>query len=132
MALARRHGLVENIVAGDASEQLAIAAAETGDAVGRERHFTDGQQDDFVARAGRALTHGVERADLLQGVAEQIKPQRLDGAGRKEVDQAAANRELARFHHCFGSAVAVLAEELRQPGDIDRLALAQDGGRIGV
>ena len=123
MALTGRHRLVEHVVARDIAEQLAIAAAEARDAVLGQQHLADRQQHDLVARAGRALAHGIERADRLQRVAEQVEPQRLVRAGRKEIDQAAAHGELARLHHGLRAAVAVLAEELRQPGDVERLPL---------
>ncbi len=82
--------------------------------------------------AGRALAHRIEGADRLQRVAEQVEPQRLGGAGREEIDQAAAHGELAGLHDRLGPAVAVLAQELRQPGDVERLALAQHDGRLGI
>ena len=101
MALTGRHGLVKNIVARDIAEQLAIAAAEARDAVLGQQHLADRQYDDLVARAGRALAHGIEGADRLQRVAEQVEPERLGRAGWKKIDQTAAHGELARLHHGF-------------------------------
>ena len=132
MALTGRHGLVEDVVAGDVAEQLTIAAAEARDAVLGEQHLAHGQHDDLVARAGRALAHGIERADRLQRVAEQVEAQRLGRAGRKEIDQAAADGELAWLHHGFRAAVSVLAQKFGQPGDVERLALAQHDRRLGI
>jgi len=132
MALTGRHRLVEDVVAGDIAEQLAIAAAEARDAVLGQKHFAHRQQHDLVARAGRALAHGVERADRLEAVAEQVEAQRLGCAGWKKIDQAAAHRELARLHHGFRAAVAILAQEFGQPRDIERLPLAQHDRCLGI
>jgi hypothetical protein len=132
IALAGRHRLVEQILAGDIAEQLAIADAEALDARGRQQHLADGYQHDLVALAGGELAHRVERADGLQHVAEQVEAQRLVGARREEIDQAAAHRVLARLHHRVGAAVAVLAEVPGERGHVDGLALAQDLGGLGV
>ena len=132
MALPRRYRLVEQILARDIAEQLAIAAAEALDALRRQQHFADGQQHDLVALAGRELRHRVERADRLDRVAEPVEPHRLRRARRKEIDQSAADRELARLHHRVGAAIAVGAEIGRELRDLERLALAQDGSGIGV
>ena len=131
MALAFRDRLVEPVVAGVA-EQLAVAAAESCDAVLGQQHLAHRQQHDFLARAGRALAHRIERADLLQHVAEQVDAQRLCGARREEIYQTAADGELARLHHGLGAAIAVLRQERRQPGGIDRLAFLQDDRGLGV
>ena len=130
--LAGRDRFVEQILARDVAEQLAIAAAETLDALRGQQYFADRQQHDLVARAGRTLAHRIERSDRLERVAKQVEAQRLLGARRKEIEQAAAHGELARLHHRLGPAVAVLAQEFGQPVDIDRLAFAQDRRRLGV
>ena len=132
MALAGRDRLVEQVLARDVAEQLAIAAAETLDALRRQQHFADRQQYDLVAVAGRTLAHRIEGADGLQRVAEQVEAQRLGRARREEIEQAAADGELARLHHRFGAAIAVLGQELGEPGHVDRLALAQDGRSLGI
>ncbi len=132
MTLRSRDGLVEDVVARDIAEQLAIARAETLDAVGRQQHLADRQQHDLVAFAGGELAHRIERADRFQDVAEQVEPQRLVRARRIEIDQAAADRELAGLHHRVGPAIAVRAEILRQAGDVDARALAQDRRRLGI
>ena len=132
MALTGRHGFVQHVVAAHVAEQFAITASKPRDSLGCERHFTDWQQHDFVARAGRALAHGIERTDLLQGVAEQVEAKRLGNARREEIDQAAADGEFARLHHGFGTAVAVFAEKPGKPRHIHCLALAQDHCGVGV
>ena len=132
MALPRRHRLVENVLAGHAAEQFAVSTAEAFDALGRQQHLADRKQHDLVAVSGRALAHRIERTDRLQRVAEQVEPQRLGGSGREQIDQAAAHGELARLHHGVGAAETVLAEEFRQPRHIDRLALAQRCGGLGI
>ena len=48
-----------------------------------------------VERAGAALAGDFEAADRFDGVAEEFDPHRLVPVGRKDVEDAAAERELA-------------------------------------
>ena len=50
----------------------------------------------LIERGGRSLRRRVVGADRFDGVADELEPDRLLCAGRKEVDDAAADAELAR------------------------------------
>ena len=53
------------------------------------------QQRDLLQAAPRGLRDRIEAADRLDLVAEQVQPHRFGRAGRPDVDDAAARRELA-------------------------------------
>ncbi len=53
------------------------------------------QQRDLLQAAPRGLRDRIEGADRLDLVAEQVQPHRFGGAGRPDVDDAAARCELA-------------------------------------
>ena len=53
----------------------------------------------------RALCEGRERAHLLDLVAEELHPQRLAAGGREDIDDAAADRELAALLDALHSRV---------------------------
>ena len=63
--------------------------------------------------SSRALGLGVEGADRFQAVAEEVEPDRLVEAGRKQVEDAAAHGIFAGLAHGRGAVVAVVLE----PGD---------------
>ena len=90
---------VEAVVARRRAERLDVVAAEAADRLGRQRHLGHRLQRDLVARAGGALRGDVEGADRLQRVAEEIEPHRFGGAGRVEIEDAAAHGELADIAH---------------------------------
>ena len=59
---------------------------------------------------GGALGLGIEAADRLQRVAEEIEPHRLGHAGREQIDDAAAHRIVAGLAHRRGAREAVELE----------------------
>ena len=133
MALAGRHRLVERVVAGDVAEQLAIAAAEARDAV----RASAAPRSPAAARPRRASP--VERwlIGSNERIASSTSPNRSSRNG-SVVPGGKRSTRPPRTANSPGSitvsdaAVAVLAQELGQPGDIDRLALAQHHRRLGV
>lgn len=58
-------------------------------------------------------------------VAEEIEPERLGDTRRKDIEDAAAKRELAGLAHGFGPAVAGMAQELDQLVDVGTAALGK-------
>lgn len=68
------------------------------------------------------------KARTLQLVAEQVEPKRLLGAGREQVDDAAADRELARLPHGLRAGIAVVGQIGLQPVQVDAVA---DAGAEG-
>ena len=75
--------------------------------------------------APAALGHGVERPDRFQLVAEQLQAQRLVGAGRPDVDDAAAGSELPYPAHLDRRFVAAAHQRGEQRALLDPLSHAQ-------
>jgi hypothetical protein len=101
-----------------AREIRAIALAEQLDRGRVGREFACGHEPDLAHRAGRALGLGVERADRLDLVAEQVDPVGQLAAHREQVDQRAAHGEFALHLDLADRLVArrdqPLAERLRR------------------
>ena len=89
--------LVERIVAPRRPEHRPVAGAEPLDRRLVEDHLADRRQLHPLHRLGGALGLGIEPPRALQHVAEHVEPHRPARAGRIEVDQTAADRELARL-----------------------------------
>ncbi len=111
---------VERIAGRLLPEQLAPLGAEAADAGGVEEHLVDRPQHQPVQLGAAALGGGVEAADALDGVAEQVEPHRLALSRGEDVDDAAAHRILARLHDGAGAAVAVGLQEAGEVLDLDR------------
>ena len=91
---------IERVVARRRAERLDVAAAEAADRLRRQRHFAHRPAASTALRWPVVRWRGgVEGADRLQRVAEEIEPQRLVGAGREEVENAAAHGEFADVAH---------------------------------
>ena len=111
-------GGVQGIVAGRA-ELGDIALAEARDAVGVQQGLADRKEIDLGQLLGRALGLGIEGADALQRVAEQVEANGLLGGRRIDVDDAAADRELAPLGDGGGAGIAVDGEIALKVLDID-------------
>ena len=61
-------------------------------------HLAGGIDGQPLQLPGRALRVRIEGPDRFQRVAEEIEPDRLRGARREEVDDAAAHRVFAGLH----------------------------------
>ncbi len=109
-------------IVGRGPEALQVAAAEALDRGIVQEHLADRQEVEPPDRPERALGQGVEGPDALQQVAEQIEPERLLGAGRVDVDDAAADRVFAGLHDRAAAPVAVMGEAAQQAVAIDPLA----------
>ena len=120
-ATALADGGIEGVLARRA-EGGDIALAEAADGLGIDQRLADRQQVDFLQLPGRTLGLGVEAADALQRVAEQVQPHRLLGRRREDVDHPAANGELAALGHRRGAGIAVDREIALQVGDLHLLA----------
>src|SRR5689334_20041583 len=106
-ATAVAHCLIERVAGGGGSEHLAVAAAEALDAVLVEQRFGGGEEHEMIDRTGGALIIGVEAAQSLDLVAEEIEPQRAGFAGGEEIDDAAAHRIFAGVMDGVGAHIAV-------------------------
>ncbi len=76
-----------------------------------------GNDGGLVDRQDRALRRGIVGADRLDGVADELEADRLPGAGRVEVDHAAAHAELSGLVHRILPRVAGGGEKV---AEIDR------------
>ena len=109
---------IDRVVGRRLAEGLPPSRAEPRDRVRVERHLRDRPQDQTLALIGAALGSGIEDADRLDRVAEQVEPHRIRLAGREDVDDAAAHGVFAWLHHRAGAAVAV---GLQEAGELLRL-----------
>jgi hypothetical protein len=87
--------LVDAALGGVALEQLAPAAAKQRTGALVERKLAAGQQAHLGHRIQAALGVGVEGADGVDLVVEEVDAERLQRSHRKQVDEATADRVLA-------------------------------------
>jgi hypothetical protein len=95
----RRDRLVERIVLSARAEALAVGAAKAGDGVLVEDHLGHRRELDPGHRLGRALGLRVEPARRVEHVAEEVEPYGKLGSRREDVDEPAADREIAGLGH---------------------------------
>ena len=112
---------VEWIVGGHA-ETLGVAGAEAGDRGTIEGRLAGGYKRETLGLAAGALGQRVEAAHRFERIAKQIETNRLRLAGREDVDEAAADRVLARFADGSGARVAVAREIVGERTAIDAFA----------
>ena len=94
-------------------EHLTIAATEALDAVLVQQRLAGGQEQMRVEPPGAHLRIGIEGAQALQLVAEEIEPQRFLHAARKNVDDRTAYGIFALVDHRVGPAVALFLQQQR-------------------
>ena len=104
--------LVERVLGRGRAECLAIARAEALDRVDVEQRLRRRHQREGLGLVGRALVGGVEAADAVDLVAEEIEPERQLLAGREEVDQRSAHGIFAMLGDGVGALVAERIELL--------------------
>ena len=84
---------------------------------------------DPLRLAERALGEGREPADRLDLVAEQLEPGGPVLGRAEDVEDAAADRELAALLDLVGALVAGLDQQLGDVAEVDLLALVEDEAR---
>ena len=124
------HRLIERIAGRGRAEGFAIAAAEALDRFLVQQRFGGGEQGEAVDAAGGALVGGVEAADGFNLVAEKVEAERLLLAAREQIDNAAANGELAAIMHGVGADIAIALEHGGQPCDRDPLLGREMGDQL--
>ena len=105
-----------------ALETRAEATPEVLDRLGRQAELARGQQVEPRQLLERALRLGVEAADAVDDVVEQVDAQRRVAAHREHVEQRAADREVARFGHLRHARVARAREPQPELLEVERLA----------
>ena len=121
------HGLVERILRGGRTEGLAVAEAEAPDAVLVKQRLAGGEQKVRLQYAGGQLGVRVECPKRFELVAKEIEPQPLVEPAREDVDDRAADSELACVDHRVGAAIALPLQQRGEavPADLHpRLELA--------
>ncbi len=94
--------------------------------------FGERQQPGFVEAGLRALSFGIEAADGLDLVAEELDAQRAVGLGRVDVEDASAARELAGHLDQVHCGVADAGQVPGEDFDVDFFAAAEIDGQRGV
>jgi hypothetical protein len=120
---------IERVFRRRIAEELAVCCPEALDRGLIEKDLAHRAQCQPVQRGAAALRPGVEPADALDLVAEEVEPHRLALPGRKQVQDAAAHGVFAGLHHGAGAVVAVGIKEARDVLDIRPPALAQQQRR---
>src|SRR6185503_3806468 len=77
------------------------------------------------------LRQRIEAADRLDRLAEEIEPDWLGGARRVEIDEAAADRELARLAHRAGAVEAMRGQKGGELFELERAAALERQRRPG-
>ena len=98
--------LIQRTAPGIDIETLAQRGQHAGDAGLVHRHFAAGQHVHRLDLVQRTLAFRIEGTDGVDVLVQQLHPQRLVGAHREHVEQAAAHREVTRVHHLRHVAVA--------------------------
>jgi hypothetical protein len=91
----------------------------------RDREVRHRQHVHRARRFLGALRLDVEPAQRVDGVAEELDAQRLRGVRREDVEDAAAEGQLARLADEIGAHEAVLHELLEQRAHVELVAFAQ-------
>ena len=115
MAAPLRHRLVEHVVAVRRAEGGDIAGAEFSDGFGRELEFSHRHEIEPAHVHDGALGLGIEAADRLQRIAEEVEPHRQVHARREKIENAAAHRVIARLAHGGGAHEAVQLQPSTMP-----------------
>ena len=131
VAVAGGDGAVKRIVVAGLGKQHPVTGSEPGNGAVVEHHLADRLQFRRFQLSGGALAGGVEGAQGFQFVTEEIEPQGLGGAGRKDIDDAAARRVFAGLHHRVGAEIAVRRKETTQVGRVQALPGLQGHDRVG-
>src|SRR5271154_7272771 len=96
------HSFIERIAARLSAKGRDIALAEAPHRVRGKLRFAHRHKIEPAQCRDRSLRLGVERADRLQGVAEEIEPYRLRHGGSEEIEDAAPHRIVAPVAHGGG------------------------------
>src|SRR5579871_2326720 len=111
---ARADRFVQKIVGTGGTECRNVSGAKTADRFQIERRFARGKKLDRIGAIRSKLGPGVESTDRIEGAAEEIETERIVRSRRPEVDDAAAESEIAGLAHRTGARIAVLDEKTCQ------------------
>ena len=97
-----------------------------------DRSFGERKQQSFVHGSGGTLRGGIELANRVDFVAEELDAHRAVGFGGVDVEDAAAHGVLAGHLDDVGGGVADGVEVREQGFEVERFAAADGAGEIGV
>ena len=123
------HRLIDRIVRRPLAKKLPPFRAKPADRILPQRHFGHGAQRDLLHFRAAALRRGIETANALNRVAEQIEAHRLGLPGRENIDNAAADGIFPWFHHRAGARITMRFQKSRQHLRRYRLIGGQHMGR---
>ena len=107
-------GVQERLELAPAGEALSSSARQRLQQRARREQVGERQRLERLERSHGALGVGVEAAQALDVVAEELDPDRLVGVGREDVEDAAAARDLSGRRDRVLARVAALVERLEQ------------------
>jgi hypothetical protein len=124
------HRLVQRVAGRGRAERVEIPFAERLDARVVEQDLVDRQQGEALRRLDGALGGGVEAADGLDLVAEEVEAERVGVARGEQVEQPAAHSVFARLEHRVGADISVGAEHRRELVAVDPASRLDLGGQL--
>jgi hypothetical protein len=113
---------------GQALGQTSQALPQPGFRLRRDPELAGGQHRDVVDRAGGTLVRGVEGPQRVDLVAEELRPNRVRLARRKQVHDAAPPGQLPSAAHLRHRLVAEVEELAQEPFLTELRAAPQDQG----
>src|ERR671926_335289 len=105
------HRLVKRVLAGDCTEQLAIAGSKSLDGRGVEHEFADRFQQQDIHSLAASLRERIEPANGFDLIPKKIEPERLLRACGKEIEDASPDGILTRLIDDVGPAITVAGQE---------------------
>src|SRR5258708_7182678 len=109
-----RQCLVKRVLCRGCAELLAVARAETPDAVGVEQRLRGWHEHECVSLVGRTLVGGIEAPDAVDLVAKKIEPEGKFFASWKQIDEGTSNRIFAVLRYSVGPLVTERVQLLDQ------------------
>ena len=125
------HRFIKGIIDVKAAEGGCVGRAEAPDRLGCEQHLACRMEHERAQCAGRALRLRIEAPHRLERIAEEIKPDRSFRTRGIDINDAAANGEVAGIDDGAGARIAILLEEELQLLGIDILSGCGGECRLG-
>ena len=122
---------IERVVQPGRTEDLAVTFAKALHRVRVQHDLRGRRQLDPGDRLDRALAVCVETARAFENISEKVEPHRRRLAGRKDVDDPAAHRIVARLDHGRGPVEALGGQPRQQRIGIDQRIGGGGKGGLG-
>ena len=129
MLAPRRHRLIERVIAAAGPEFHPVILAKPADRGLVQHHFRHRREFHRLQFLGGALRYRIKPPRPVQHIAKEIEPDRPQRPRRKDIDNAAANGEIAGFRHRRNRRKPHAAQKRLQPAFIHPLADLSSEGR---